>query len=54
MINYDILSLVIGINALTYLIIHIPLDILTLAGKVQREKNNTKIWLGQIMYGRYA
>lgn len=42
MINYNILVLVIGINALTYLIIHIPLDILTLASKVQREKNNAE------------
>jgi len=42
MINYNILALVIGINVLTYLIIHIPLDILTLASKVQREKNNAE------------
>ncbi|NHJ85264.1 MAG: isoprenylcysteine carboxylmethyltransferase family protein [Asgard group archaeon] len=42
LIDYDIIAIVIGINALVYMLIHIPLDILTIVKKTKREKSGAK------------
>ena len=42
MINYNTIAIVIGVNALVYMLIHIPLDIITVIKKAQREKSGAK------------
>jgi len=50
LINYDIIAYFIGLNALLYLLIHIPIDIITYTNKKERYKVGAEeypAWSGQ-------